>query len=227
MSKKLLLTLPMMLLIGGCTLFPSSDSSSPSLTWWSDSSLSWTQTAMTEPATTPSLEDCKKAVDAHLADTKTQKIDATKKVETNKAIVVDYVGRLADGTVFDTSVESVAKACGLYTTQRNYAEWLPFTAGAGQMIAWFDKGVIDMAINETKTITIAAKDAYGEATVSIPLNQLPTKPDWSAYKAGESISTMNGPVVIESINDKEFVIKNNHSLAGKDLIFDITIKTIK
>jgi FKBP-type peptidyl-prolyl cis-trans isomerase 2 len=39
--------------------------------------------------------------------------------------------------------------------------------------------------------------------------------------------TMNGAVKIESLTDKEFTIKNNHPLAGKDLIFDITIKAIK
>lgn len=70
----------------------------------------------------PSLADCKAAVDTYLTQTKEQKIDSTKKVTKNTKIVVDYVGRLADGTVFDTSVESVAKSCGLYTTQRNYNE---------------------------------------------------------------------------------------------------------
>jgi hypothetical protein len=83
---------------------------------------------MTGTTTTPSLEDCKIAVDTYLTGTKSLKIDSTKKVAKNSAIAVDYVGRLADGTVFDTSVESVAKACGLYTTQRNYSEGLAFTA---------------------------------------------------------------------------------------------------
>lgn len=94
------------------------------------------------------------------------------------------------------------------------------------MIPGFDAGVIGMALHETKTVTIPAKDAYGTETVSFPINQLPTKPDGSSYKAGDSINTMNGAVKIESMNDKEFTIKNNHPLAGKDLIFDITIKTI-
>jgi FKBP-type peptidyl-prolyl cis-trans isomerase 2 len=181
---------------------------------------------MTDTAT-PSLEDCKQAVEAHLATTKSLSIDTKKKITKDTDIVVDYVGRLADGTVFDTSVESVAKACGLYTSQRDYNEGLAFTAGAGQMIAGFDAGVIGMSVNETKTVTIASKDAYGAATVSFPIDQLPTKPDGSTYKAGDSITTMNGEVKIETLTDKEFSIKNNHPLAGKDLIFDITIKTIK
>jgi FKBP-type peptidyl-prolyl cis-trans isomerase len=70
----------------------------------------------------PSLEDCKKAVADYLVTTQSLKIDASKKIAKDTLLVVDYVGKLADGTVFDTSVESVAKACGLYTAQRNYTE---------------------------------------------------------------------------------------------------------
>lgn len=141
--------------------------------------------------TTPSLEDCKKAVEQYLVDAKDLKVDQSKKVEKGANIVVDYVGRLEDGTVFDTSVESVAQACGLYTTQRDYSTGLPFTAGARQMIAGFDKAVIGMSVNETTTITIPATEAYGDATIAIPLSELPLKPDGSAYKAGESIMTQN------------------------------------
>lgn len=220
-QKILILTLPMLLLLTGC-LGSSNDDKSLANT----DSLSWT-TTMTGTTTTPSLEDCKLSVDNYLKETKSMTLDTSKKVAKNNAIVVDYVGRLADGTVFDTSVESVAKACGLYTTQRNYSEWLAFTAWAWQMIPWFDAGVIGMSINETKTITIPSKEAYGAETVSFPVDQLPTKPDGSSYKAWESINTMNGAVKIESLDEKEFTIKNNHPLAGKDLIFDITIKTIK
>jgi peptidylprolyl isomerase len=41
-------------------------------------------------------------------------------VKQGDAVVVDYIGRLDDGSVFDTSVESVAQACGKYSPQRDY-----------------------------------------------------------------------------------------------------------
>lgn len=176
---------------------------------------------------TPTLEDCKKATDAHLAKAKEAKVDSTKLVASGSNVVVDYVGRLADGSVFDTSVESVAKACGLYTAQRDYTTGLPFVVGIGQMIAGFDKAVVGMGINQTRTVTITSSEAYGAATVSLPLSELPTKSDGTKYKAGDDIMTMNGAIRIETMNDKEFTIKNNHPLAGKDLIFDITIKSVK
>ena len=63
------------------------------------------------------------------------------KLAKGNTATVDYVGRLDEQTVFDTSVESIAKACGKYASGRNYNEGLSFGVGAGQMIAGFDKGV--------------------------------------------------------------------------------------
>ncbi len=218
MSKKLLLTslFASTIVLAGCTM-PRSKETPPV-----NDPLSSTSAPMWM---TP--EDCKKAVESYLASAKDFPKDETKKVAVGNTIAVDYIGRLADGTVFDTSVESVAKACGSYTPMRDYTTWLPFTVGKREMIAGFDKWVIDMLVGETKTITIPAAEAYGPASESYQISQLPTKEDGSSYKAGESFMTMNGMVVIDSINDKEFFIKNNHPLAGKDLMFDITIKSIQ
>jgi peptidylprolyl isomerase len=45
------------------------------------------------------------------------------------------------------------------------------------MIAGFDKGVVGMKVGQTKTITIPAKEAYGEwtgaALITVPRSQLP------------------------------------------------------
>lgn len=83
-------------------------------------------------------------------------------VKSGDKITVDYIGRLNEKEVFDTSVESVAKAAALFNPQRNYSEGLSFTVGAGEMIPGFDEGVVDMKVGETKTITIPAEKAYGE-----------------------------------------------------------------
>ena len=76
-------------------------------------------------------------------------------------IKVDYIGRLEDGTIFDTSLEEVAREAGLYDPLRSYKP-LQFKVGSGQMIPGFDRGVIGMKVNETKNITIPPEEAYGE-----------------------------------------------------------------
>jgi hypothetical protein len=40
---------------------------------------------------------------------------------------VHYIGRLDEETVFDTSIEEIAKACGKYMSGKNYDKGLAFT----------------------------------------------------------------------------------------------------
>lgn len=215
--KLLLLTLPAVLILGGC--FGSNDAEQPE-----ETSLSWTN-VMENPQVT--LEQCKTAVSNYLASVKDATLDATQTVTSGSVITVDYIGRLSNGEVFDTSVESVAKECGLYNAARNYAEGLDFTAGAGDVVVWFDEGVIGMKLNETKTIEMTADKAYGGDTVAYPKSAFPTKPDGTEYVAGESFQTMMGVIEIAAVSDTEITIKNSHPLANKDLIFDVTVKAIK
>lgn len=147
-------------------------------------------------------------------------------VEDGHTIAVHYIGRLNDSEVFDTSHEHIAKAAGKHHPQRDYTSWLSFEVGAGQMIAGFDKGVVGMRLWETKTVTIPAVDAYGEYNealmMEVPLSQLPPKKGW--FVAGDQLFTQAGHrLTIKEVTEKHVVIDQNHELAGKDLIFDITI----
>jgi len=150
-------------------------------------------------------------------------------VEKWNTVTVDYVGKLQDGTVFDTSIESVAKESGKYQSGRNYTEGLSFAVGAGQMIAGFDKGVEGMKVGETKTVEIPAKDAYGERSetklLTVPKTQIP---DAAQYEVGMQVMSQNGQTFKVYKVDKENIIFDaNHELAGKTLIFDITVKSVK
>lgn len=144
-------------------------------------------------------------------------------------IIVDYIGRLHDWSVFDTSIESVAKWCDKYNEQRNYNDWLSFVVGAGQMIWWFDRWVEWMKIWQTKTIEIAAADAYGEWDESkvMVVEKSKLSLPWQ-YKEWNVLYAPNGQFVrVHKVTEKEVYLDTNHELAGKSLIFDITIKEIK
>lgn len=144
-------------------------------------------------------------------------------------VTVHYIGRLGEETVFDTSIEEIAKACGKYTSGRNYNEGLTFSVGAGQMIAGFDKGVEGMQIGQTKTIHIEATEAYGERSkanlVKVPKEQIPNA---DTLKKGDRIMANNGQkFAVYEVGKKEITIDANHELAGKKLIFDITLTDIQ
>ncbi|EKE27661.1 MAG: hypothetical protein ACD_3C00178G0002 [uncultured bacterium (gcode 4)] len=86
------------------------------------------------------------------------------KVSNWNTIKVDYVGKLEDGTIFDSSIEEFAKKTKSYKADSGRKfEPLEFTVWEWQMIKWFDAWVVWMKAGEKKTLTIAPKDAYGES----------------------------------------------------------------
>lgn len=179
----------------------------------------------TENPTTPVVtEECKKAVEEYLAWSDKQW--EWNEIKAGDNIVVDYIWRLEDGTVFDTSIKSVAEACEMYDNDRDYTQWLSFQAGAGQMVKWFDNGVIWMKVWQTKTVQFGPEEWYGEYDKS-KVEKYTSNEVWdlSQYEVWMYMQKNYYEIwVITSITDKEMVVDFNHQLAGKTLIFDITIK---
>ncbi len=77
-------------------------------------------------------------------------------------VEVDYIGRLKDGTIFDSSIEEVARESENYDKNRDYQP-LGFTVGEGRLIPGFEEGVIDMDVGEKKEIEIPPEKAYGRS----------------------------------------------------------------
>lgn len=170
---------------------------------------------------------CEMTVDEYLAAANFEWEGQT--VQKWDEIVVDYIWRLADGTVFDTSIKEVAKSCDKYNENRNYDEWLSFKVGLWQMIAGFDRWVEGMKIGQTKTIEIPAKDAYGERKEDLVMKVEKSKLElpWQYKKWDVLYAPTWQTVKVVKVTEKEVYLDTNHELAGKDLIFDITLKEIK
>lgn len=154
--------------------------------------------------------------------------EQTMTVTAGKTIGVDYVGKTTDGKVFDTSIQSVATENGLYDANRNYAP-LEFTVGSGNMIKGFDDGVVGMKLGETKTLNIPVDQAYGQ----VDPNAVQTLPksvfsgSWIPLEANTTFQYAYGKAKIVSVTGDNVVVDFNHELAGKDLVFEVTVKSIK
>ena len=179
-----------------------------------------------EPTEVVEISDCEKAVQKYLdwADKKW----SWEEIKTWDNIVVDYIWRLEDGTVFDTSIQVVAEACGEYSEGRDYTQWLSFEAQWGQMVKWFDNAVIWMKVWQTKTVEFWPEEWYGEydksLVVTYPASEVG---DLSQFNEWDTVYLwMWMPAKIVKITDKDVTFDFNHELAGKDLIFDITVKSI-
>lgn len=142
----------------------------------------------------------------------------TDMVKSGSKVAVHYTGTLEDGTKFDSSLDR--------------GQPLEFTAGAGQMIAGFDAGVMGMKVGDKKTLTLAPTEAYGEydeARVQvIPREQLASfEAAGFELKAWEKIPTQFGNLLIKETTESEVTVDMNHDLAGKTLIFEIELMEIK
>lgn len=149
-------------------------------------------------------------------------------VKEGDEVLVDYTGRLDDGTVFDTSVRDVAIETGVYNPNRDYQP-IGFTVGAGQMIKGFDSGVIGMAVGEEKTLTLPPEDAYGvhreDMVQTVSVEELSAVGITPAL--GEKLTTSLGQVgTITNLTNTSVVIDFNHRLSGKTLIFDVKLVSI-
>lgn len=135
--------------------------------------------------------------------------------ESNKTAKVHYTGSLADGTVFDSSRER---------------EPFEFVLGANQVINGFDNAVAEMAVGETKSITIPVAEAYGprheEMVHEIEYSQFA---EGVVPEVGMQLQSEGGeghpPMVatVTEVTDETVTIDANHPLAGHDLTFEIEL----
>lgn len=138
-------------------------------------------------------------------------------VKKDDVIKVHYTGTLKDGQVFDSSLER---------------EPLEFKVGAGQMIPGFEKGVMDMALNEKKIVEIPADEAYGqvrdELFQEIAKDQLPDNidPKVDMALAAQMPDGRTQQLRISEVKEDVIVVDANHPLAGKDLKFEIEVVQI-
>lgn len=152
--------------------------------------------------------------------------NASKRVENGDTVSVDYVGKLEDGTIFDTSIKEAAVQAGIYNQMRDYNP-LTFTVGAGQMIKGFDEGVVGMLAGEEKTLTIPPKEAYGEYSEELA-RALPVEAVDFTPEVGMRLATDNGLTgTITKVTTSNFVVDFNHELAGKTLIFLVRVVSVE
>ena len=132
-------------------------------------------------------------------------------------VKVHYTGKLTNGEQFDSSAGR---------------EPLEFTVGAGQMIKGFDASMPGMAVGDKKTINILPADAYGEkdeqAIIEFPKANIPAD---IKLNIGMQLQLRNEsgqpfPVTVAEIKEDIVVLDANHSLAGKELIFEIELMEI-
>ena len=136
----------------------------------------------------------------------------------NETVKLHYTGKLGDGQVFDSSLQR---------------EPLEVKLGEGKLIPGFEKGLVNMKVNEKKTITIPKEEAYGEVEKSlfqkVPNENLPPeiKPEVGMGLMSQNSDGSERQLRVADVKEGFIIVDANHPLAGHDLTFELELLEIK
>jgi len=137
-------------------------------------------------------------------------------IEANQIVSLEYEVRDGD-TVVDSNVGGAP---------------LVFMFGKGQIIPGLEAGITNMAIGEKGDVLVKPEDAYGQhnpdATQEVPKDQfagIDLAIGMTLYGQGEDGGTVQ--VTVKEIGEENVVIDFNHPLAGKSLMFSVTINNVR
>jgi len=139
-------------------------------------------------------------------------------VKENDTVRVHYTGKLSNGQVFDSSLER---------------EPLEISLGQGNLIPGFEKGVVNMKVNEKKTVNIPFAEAYGDVQKElfheVKKDELPQDmtPEVGMGLASKNPDGTEVQFRVAEVHEEHIIIDANHPLAGQDLIFDLELVEIK
>jgi len=109
---------------------------------------------------------------------------------------------------------------------------LVFIFGKGQIIPGLEAGIQNMSIGEKGDVLVKPEDAYGEynaeATQSVPKEQfagIELEVGQTLYGQGEDGGTVQ--VTVKEIGEENVTVDFNHPLAGKELMFTVTINNVR
>lgn len=138
----------------------------------------------------------------------------TRTVAAGDQVRVNYVGRFADGAIFDSS---------------EGREPLEFTVGANQVIAGFDRAVLGLRPGESCQVVVPPEEGYGvhmpEMVAEVERQLIPNHEQLVLGSMLE-VSLEDGQsleVQVVELSEQAVVLDGNHPLAGKELHFEIAL----
>ncbi|HIJ89613.1 MAG: peptidylprolyl isomerase [Desulfobulbaceae bacterium] len=141
------------------------------------------------------------------------------RVSENDSVTIIYDGLLSTGEKFDSSQDTGP---------------LQFQLGTGSVLPAFEQAVLGMAAKESKSITVAAKDAYGlkneDLIMSVSRQGLAGQAITPGMILGMNMEQDGQqhkiPATVLSVDTETVTVDFNHPLAGQDITYQITLLSI-
>ena len=109
---------------------------------------------------------------------------------------------------------------------------LEFITGRSHIIPGLESEILKMSEGDASQVIVAPAHAYGEfdetAVQQVPIEQfagIDLQEGMTLYGQGEDGGTVQ--VIVKEIKDDSVVVDFNHPMAGKDLMFSVTISNVR
>lgn len=152
----------------------------------------------------------------HHHEPETVPIDGTADIRDGRMVTVEYELKDADGVLLSSSSETGA---------------MRFIFGAGQVLPALEQALAGLEPEAHVTTAIPAAEGFGERdesrVVEVPRSQLPPDLAVGAVVAAQDQQGRRFPLKVIALDDSVVRLDGNHPLAGRDLVFDMTVKNVE
>jgi len=147
-------------------------------------------------------------------------------MEKGKLVKISYEG-YADGKLFDTTSEELAKKEGIYNPVMVY-DTVTVAAGEGMLIPGLDEALLEMEVGEERELELPPEKAFGKRDPSkvkiVPMKEFQKHNVRPVVGLSMNIDGKVGKVA--SINGGRVLVDFNHELAGKTVNYKIKIEEV-
>lgn len=139
---------------------------------------------------------------------------------------INYTGKIKEsGSVFDTTIEKVAKESGAYDEKIKFKA-APMVIGAGHAIKGLDESLMKMEVGEKKKFAVSPDKGYGERDPGlvkiVPLKEF--KRQGLKPSPGMMFEADGRQGRVQSVSGGRVRIDFNYGLAGKALDYEVTVE---
>ena len=147
-------------------------------------------------------------------------------IQKSDFIIVDYTGKVKEtGEVFDTTSEETAKENKLFKEGDIYEPKL-VVVGEGWVLKALDEALLTFKLNKKDSVEIPPENAFGnrdpEKVKLVPLKRLAAR--GINPKLGAQIEYDKRLATVRTMGSGRVTLDFNPPLAGKTLVYDITIQ---
>lgn len=147
-------------------------------------------------------------------------------LEKGDFVLIDYVAKIAEtNEVFDTTIEEVARKEGIYQEGGLYEPKL-VVIGEGWVLKSLDEALLGLEVGKTATIEIPPEKGFGnrdpEKVKMYPLRKFIAQ--GITPRVGMRIEVNGKVATVRSIGAGRVQLDFNPPLAGKTLIYEVTVR---